>query len=421
MIEIKISKTVAKSYQEREMTGFPKEEGIHQVGDTIAMIMRGDAYEQGKKATTPIVKAAFEGLYRQIDKGLMPWEKVKEDVSLRNINEKFVILKADEIQVLDQMRSNFNDEAVRDLANDIGEHGLINPITVRLSHPSNKAFKYILVAGERRLRACMLVGHPIIAQVLDISEPRARSIQLAENIHRKDLTIADKAKAVRWLYDDLGTMQAVADLVKKSKSWVSKLVAVSEPDFGWRAKELLENGFCEDLELLGILSQIEKNFTWNDGEEAAKKIKDGKLNRYEARNLLQSFKDRKEEEARKVVEAWEKVEEDVKPVDKDLKDARDEKKRARLEMHKADQEMMIAEALRLDPLEVLKRLVKVYVLTEERSFDGDSIQVATEFSKVPYSGTGSVFEIKQLWRTAVESLGKHLGEPITLEYFQENS
>lgn len=420
MIELKISKTVAKSYQAREMAGFPKEEGIHQVGDTIAIIMRGDAYEQWKTANTPIVKAAFDGLYRQIDKGLMPPEKVEADVSLRNIDEKFVILKAEEIQVLDQVRSNFDDEAVQDLADDIAEYGLINPITVRLSHPSNKAFKYILVAGERRMRACMMAGHPIIAQVIDVSEARARSIQFAENIHREDLSIADKARAVRWIYDELGTMQAVADLVKKSKSWVSKLVAVSEPDFGFRARALLEDGVSEDLELLGILSQIEKHHPWEDAEDAAKRIRSGKINREQARKLLQTLKNEAEEEKRRIDEASRKPEK-TSPVDQDLKAGRDEEKKAREELERAERRKLLEEDLRLDPLQVLRKLVKFYVLTEERTFDGDSTEVAIEFSTMPYAGTGSDEEIKQTWRTAIESLAEHMGEPVTLEYFNAHN
>ncbi len=409
MMNVKISKTVAKSYQERELASFPSEEGLNQVDNLTLINMRADAYEQWKEAVKPTDKAAWNGLYRQLDKKLMPPEKVEADVSQRNISGNFIIMKAEEIQVLDQVRSNFDDEAVKDLADDIAEYGLINPITVRLSHPSNKAFKYILVAGERRMRACKMAGHPIIAQVIDVTEARARSIQFAENIHREDLSIADRAKAVRWIYDELGTMQAVADLVKKSKAWVSKLVAVTEPDFGFRARQILADGKCEDLELLGQLSQIEKNFSWNDAEDAAKKILDGKLNRDQTRDLLRSLKDKAKKEK-----------ETKEPVDQALKDAKDEQRKAREEMEREERRKQQEEALRLDPLEVLRKLVKYYVLTENKLFDGDSTEVAIEFSTMPYSGTGSDSEIKQAWKTAVESLNEHLGEPMTEAYYIEN-
>ena len=121
-----------------------------------------------------------------------------------------------------------------------------------------------------------MAGVPIVAQVVDVDADAARRIQLAENIHREDLGLMDKAKAVRGLYDELGTMQAVADLVKKSKAWVSKLVGISE-GLGYWGQKLIEEGVTEDLEIIRAMEAIDKlapagtNTSWSTFENIKSK------------------------------------------------------------------------------------------------------------------------------------------------------
>lgn len=153
------------------------------------------------------------------------------------------LVPLDRIDVLPQVRTEFDQESLQELAQDIQARGLLQPV---LLNPHLDRFT--LIAGERRLRACRLAGLAAIpALITKASAEKAEDIQLAENVQREQLNLADTAKAVRRLFDRLGSLQAVADRVKKSRPWVSKHLAVTCAGFCWTARRLLEDGVSEDL------------------------------------------------------------------------------------------------------------------------------------------------------------------------------
>ena len=61
-----------------------------------------------------------------------------------------------------QPRTRFEDEALQQLAQSIAANGLLQPVTVREAGPG----KYQLVAGERRCRACMLLGYTHVPAIV---------------------------------------------------------------------------------------------------------------------------------------------------------------------------------------------------------------------------------------------------------------
>jgi ParB/RepB/Spo0J family partition protein len=90
----------------------------------------------------------------------------------------------------DNPRENFNEEEIKALGQNILEHGQIQPILLR---PIPGTVNYELVVGERRLRACMAVGLPEIdADIRELTDYQAKEIRLIENIHRSDLSDAEK-------------------------------------------------------------------------------------------------------------------------------------------------------------------------------------------------------------------------------------
>ena len=91
-------------------------------------------------------------------------------------------------------RTKFNQSSLSELAANIKEHGLIQPITVR---QLDAADCYQIVAGERRFRACkdILGWTEIPAIVKDLTDEEASAIMLAENIARDDLDPIDEANA----------------------------------------------------------------------------------------------------------------------------------------------------------------------------------------------------------------------------------
>ncbi len=192
------------------------------------------------------------------------------------------------IDVLPQIRTEFDNNSLHELAQDIQLHGLLQPV---LLNPNLNRFT--LIAGERRLRAYRLLGLASIpALITKASAADAEDLQLAENIQREELGLEDLAHAVRRLFDRLGSLQAVADQVKKSKPWVSKHLSMSCNNFGWQAKQLLEDGISEDLELLTLVSKLARE-DYFECDKLFKAIKAKKAGRKEAQAALKAAKEKK--------------------------------------------------------------------------------------------------------------------------------
>lgn len=100
-----------------------------------------------------------------------------------------MLVDIDKIVVGDRIRKDFGD--IQELADDIKENGLINPPTV------NK--DYMLLAGERRLRACKLLGWPQIpVTMLDTKdEAHDLAVEMSENNLRRNFTGSELAEGIR--------------------------------------------------------------------------------------------------------------------------------------------------------------------------------------------------------------------------------
>lgn len=98
-----------------------------------------------------------------------------------------------------QPRSDFDEEALQELAQSIKVYGLIQPITVR---PVENG-KYQLISGERRLRASKLAGlKEIPAFVRTVDEMQSIQMALVENIQREDLNAIEIAVSYKRLIDE---------------------------------------------------------------------------------------------------------------------------------------------------------------------------------------------------------------------------
>lgn len=91
-----------------------------------------------------------------------------------------------------QPRTAFNDEADEALAISIANLGLLQPVTVRPAADG----RYVLIAGERRLRACLRLGMTTIeATLTETGEGESALLALVENLQREDLHFLDEAAA----------------------------------------------------------------------------------------------------------------------------------------------------------------------------------------------------------------------------------
>lgn len=129
-------------------------------------------------------------------------EKVSEiDIKLIDVNPN-------------QPRKNFEPTALKELADSIKVHGVIQPIIV-----NKTGDRYIIVAGERRFRASKLAGLKTIPVIVkNYTEQQIKEISLLENIQREDLNPIEVANAMKELLEIYGwTQDVLADRLGKSR------------------------------------------------------------------------------------------------------------------------------------------------------------------------------------------------------------
>lgn len=121
-----------------------------------------------------------------------------------------------------QPRKFFSEEKLEELAASIKEHGIVQPIVVRPA----AAGRYELVAGERRWRACKMLGlKSIPAIVKEVNEREMAEIALIENIQREDLNPVEEAVAYKMLMEDYGlTQEELSAQVSKSRPFIANTV-----------------------------------------------------------------------------------------------------------------------------------------------------------------------------------------------------
>lgn len=119
----------------------------------------------------------------------------------------------------DQPRSRFDDESLQELADSIGEMGVLQPVVVSRDENGN----HYLIAGERRWRAARRAGLETIPAVVRGSSGQTTLAEaLVENVQRQDLTPLEEAHAYRQLLENTGMSQdEVAKRVGKSRPAVS--------------------------------------------------------------------------------------------------------------------------------------------------------------------------------------------------------
>ncbi|MCR2063351.1 ParB/RepB/Spo0J family partition protein [Campylobacter helveticus] len=126
-----------------------------------------------------------------------------------------------------QPRKHFDEEALKELANSIEEYGLIQPIIVL-----KKGERYVLVAGERRLRASKILGlKTILAFVADAEEKRLRELALIENIQRENLNPIELAHSYKSLIDEHQiTQENLASIIHKSRTQITNTLRLLNLD-----------------------------------------------------------------------------------------------------------------------------------------------------------------------------------------------
>jgi len=120
-----------------------------------------------------------------------------------------------------QPRKTFDEDAIKELAESIKQHGIIQPIIVRTVIKG-----YEIIAGERRFRASQLCGNATIpAVVRNFSDQQVMEIALIENLQREDLNAIELSLAYQALMEKFSlTQEELSMKVGKSRSHIANFL-----------------------------------------------------------------------------------------------------------------------------------------------------------------------------------------------------
>ena len=195
----------------------------------------------------------------------------------------------------DQPRKVFDKKSLDELAESIKNYGIIQPLLVKKNGDS-----YIVVSGERRLRAAKIAGlEKVPAIIKDVDEEIFDKISLIENIQREDLNPIEEAKAFRYLLDEYNLKQEdLAKEIGKSRQYVGNTIRLLNLDS--RVIDLILNGELSQSHGKALLAIKDKEKQYKEALKIVKNSisvsnteKNTSKNRYEKLDIFtRDIKDR---------------------------------------------------------------------------------------------------------------------------------
>lgn len=153
-----------------------------------------------------------------------------------------------------QPRLAFDEQALKDLADSIKMHGIIQPLVLR-----RVGDKYEIIAGERRYKASVLVGlQTVPAVILNLDDQKSAEVAVVENLQRKDLSAIEEAQSFKKILD-MGylTQEELAVRMGVSQSTVAnklRLLNLTIP-----VKEALLHNKISERHARSLLSIMDNN------------------------------------------------------------------------------------------------------------------------------------------------------------------
>ena len=172
----------------------------------------------------PKRRALGKGLEELFNNEVLDYSTVEERIVNETPKDEIVNIKISELRANPyQPRKIFDEEALKELASSIKEHGVFQPIIVKKSIKG-----YEIIAGERRVKASEMAGlTEIPAIVRDFNDTQMMEIALLENLQRENLTAIEEATAYKKLQDTLGlTQESLASRLGKSRSHITNMLGL---------------------------------------------------------------------------------------------------------------------------------------------------------------------------------------------------
>lgn len=169
-------------------------------------------------------RALGRGLEQLFNNENLDVDTIEKTIYETATNEEIIEINIDELRANPyQPRKVFDEEALKDLASSIKEHGVFQPIIVKKSIKG-----YEIIAGERRVRASRLAGlEKVPAIVRSFTDEQMMEIALLENLQREDLSAIEEANAYKSMLEKLGlTQEELSVKVGKSRSHITNILGL---------------------------------------------------------------------------------------------------------------------------------------------------------------------------------------------------
>lgn len=169
-------------------------------------------------------KALGKGLEQLFTNERIDFDNFEKEIVNETTSDEIVNLPLTEIRSNPyQPREHFDNSSLQEFAEDIKEHGIIQPIIVKKSIKG-----YEIIAGERRTRAAKMAGlDKIPAIIREFDDEAMMEIALAENIQRENLNAIEEAEAFKKIIESTGmTQEETAKKFGKSRSYVTNIIGL---------------------------------------------------------------------------------------------------------------------------------------------------------------------------------------------------
>ena len=208
------------------------------------------------------------------------YDKMEEKILTETPKEAIVNIKISELRSNPyQPRQVFDEEALKELAASIKEHGVFQPIIIKKSIKG-----YEIIAGERRVKASQMAGlEEIPAIVRDFTDEEMMEIALLENLQRENLNPMEESRAYKKLLETLQiTQEELAKKLGKSRSYITNMLGLQT------LPENIQTMISNKQMTMGHARVLSKLENVSQQEELAEKIIADGMSVRELENLTQS-------------------------------------------------------------------------------------------------------------------------------------
>ncbi len=225
-------------------------------------------------------RALGRGLEQLFNNENLDVDAIEKTIYETASNEEIVEIDISELRPNPyQPRKVFDDEALRELASSIKEHGVFQPIIVKKSIKG-----YEIIAGERRVRASKLAGlEKVPAIIRSFTDEQMMEIALLENLQRENLSAIEEANAYKTMLEHLHlTQEQLALKVGKSRSHITNILGLL------RLPKDVQNMISNSQITMGHARVLSKLDDENQIREMANKIVNEKFSVREVESLTDS-------------------------------------------------------------------------------------------------------------------------------------